>query len=117
MKNQYDYVHLNGSEKLYGEKNLLGSQLEILNVLRSFQIFSLLRKEELLLKVALKTKISELHYLIDVFEKTFPKSSFKMEDSGKKKGGVKKSKEDLELQAEIESVRRKIEELGRGVVQ
>lgn len=110
-----EYVGLTGAEKVYGEKQLLQAQLELLNLTKSFKAYKLLRKEELLLKVGLKSKIGEVLVLIDKFERSLPKTSYKPEEKKAIERKKKISREDMALAVEIAEVRRKLEELKRGM--
>ncbi len=110
-----EYVGVSAGEKVQGEKNLLNARLELLNMMKSFQAYRLLRKEEILLKISLKMKIAEALELVEKFEKCLPKSNFRLPDEEDIKKREKKNKEHLELQNEIELVRRKLEELKRGI--
>ena len=68
-----EYVGLSGAEKIYAEKNLLRMQLEILELLKGFQEYGKARKEGLVLRVALKSKIGEALDALREMEKVLPK--------------------------------------------
>src|SRR3989344_4146898 len=55
----FEYIKLSPTEIIYGKRNLLQSQVELLQTLQRYKTYHQLRKEELLLKVALKTKVEE----------------------------------------------------------
>lgn len=110
-----EYVGLNGTERYFGQGSLLKAQLELLGMIRSFQVYTLLRKEELLLKVSLKMKIEEVQKCIADLEKLFPKTIYSDPYSVGEEKVEKKSKEELDLQSEIESIKRKLQVLNTGL--
>ncbi len=69
-----EYVKLSGSERVYGEKNLLQSQLEFLDSIRAFKNYKRLRSEEFRLKVGLKSKIGETLAALERIEDLLPKT-------------------------------------------
>jgi len=68
-----EYVKIDTPEINYGEKNLLQSQLGIINITKKFKEYERLRKEELLLKIHLKSKIEELKNSLSFFDRLIPK--------------------------------------------
>ncbi|MBU0760622.1 MAG: hypothetical protein KJ600_03470 [Nanoarchaeota archaeon] len=104
-----EFVKLSSSEKFYGAKHLLQSQLELLNLVQSFRDYKTLRNEELVLKVALKSKVEGTLELIAKLEKVLPKTEYGTREKVVK-GGKKKEKK-LSLKEEIERVREKLEKL------
>lgn len=68
-----EYLKLTVPEINYGEKNLLQTQLGIINITKRFKEYEKLRKEELLLKIHLKSKIEELNNSLSFFDKLLPK--------------------------------------------
>lgn len=85
-----EYVRISHPERIYGQKNFLQSQLEFLNLIKNFRTYKNLRKEEFVLKVALKASIGEALDLIGKLDGKLPKTEFKMPRKIKKK-----SKKDL----------------------
>jgi len=55
-----EFIKLNTSEQNYGKKNLLYSEMELLNMLKRFRKYKELRKEELALKSLLKKTVKSL---------------------------------------------------------
>ena len=70
-----EHVRIQSAERQFGEKNLLHAQLDIISFIRRYGSFKTLRTEEMLLKIALKTKIAEAKESLDLFEKLLPKPS------------------------------------------
>ncbi len=78
-----EYVKLAHSERVYGETNLLQSQFSLLTVLKQYQVYELLRKEELLMKIELKKKIGELKEFLEILSKALPESKLIQEQEKK----------------------------------
>lgn len=70
-----EYVRLSKPENVYGERNLLKAQMEILKLTKSYEEYKKLRKEEFSLKVILKTKIEEAKNCIKLLDSLLPKTN------------------------------------------
>ena len=93
-----EYVRISPPEQVYGETNLLQTQLSLLTTLKHYQEYELLRKEELLTKIELKKCISEAKEFLESVSKCLPESKL------------------LEEQEKEERMRRQIIEKIEGVV-
>lgn len=100
-----EYVRLSGNEILYGEKNLLKSQLELADLLKKIKLYHKLRREELLLKIALRRKLEETSDSIKLFQKILPKT-----EADKPKVEKKKIKP-MTLEQEIEDIKHRLDKL------
>ncbi|MBU0466627.1 MAG: hypothetical protein KKF39_03030, partial [Nanoarchaeota archaeon] len=109
-----EYIRLSPPEKDYGKKHLLSSQLELLNLIQSFQKYRSLRNEELVLKVALKNKTEETLTWIDKLERILPKAHYKVPVGLAGEKERKKRERKLSLQEEIDKIRAKLGKLNRG---
>jgi hypothetical protein len=69
-----EYVRISPPEQVYGETNLLQTQLSLLTTLKHYQEYELLRKEELLMKIELKKCIFEAKEFLDSTSKSLPES-------------------------------------------
>lgn len=106
-----EYVKFSGHEKIYGEKNVLYIELDLLKMLKRVDNFKNLRQEELVLKIALKKRISELIEAMNLIDKLIPHHKMRglhkeeeiMDEAEKKKNWT--------LEQELEAIRRKLEEL------
>ena len=108
-----EYVRISSAEKVYGQKNCLHSQLEILNLIRGFNAYKGLRKKELQLKVTLRAKVESLLQSLESFEKLLPHTSYKPEVARREK---EIEKEDVSsLEDEVAFIRRKLEKLHGGL--
>ena len=108
----------------YGETTLLQSQLNLINLLKQYQEYEKLRKEEIFLKIDLKKKIGEAGEFLGHLSKILPES--KLLEEQKKKEEIhkeitkeiksttqtpKKKESKLSLDQEIEEIRKKLEKL------
>ncbi len=106
-----EYIRLSRPEKIYGEKNLLKAQMEILRLIKSFEKYKSLRKEELNLKILLKTKIDETQEKIKLLDTLLPKVKDKRFLVKQEKESPLSLKKRLSLEQQIEFIRKKIESL------
>ncbi len=104
------YVKLNHSEKIFGEKDLLNSQVDILNLVKKIQNYRHLRNQELAAKILLRKKIAEILDELKILDKTLPKPKELGNKEGKMKRRTGKERRQ-DLESEIEEIRRKIERL------
>ena len=103
-----EYVSFTDVERRFIEENYLNVHLEFLGMIKKLKAYSLLRREELLLKIKLKAKFEEIFTKIELFEKCLPK----IRSRGINEERVeKKTSEDFNLEREIEEVRWKLERL------
>lgn len=111
-----EFVRLSDPERVYGQRNLLHSQLEVLNLVKSFSNYNKLRKEEFELKVALKSKIGEVYELIDSLENKLPKSDYKIPKTIKSNfKEQKEKKQKLNVQEEMLELQEKLRRLQSGM--
>jgi hypothetical protein len=104
-----EHIRLSAYETIYGEKLLLQSQLDILNIMKRSRAYKKMRDEELLLKIQLKTKIDECLNDLQVLEKALPKPT--MKEGQKEFPEAKLDKERFSLEQEIEEIKRKLSRL------
>jgi len=78
-----EFVRLTSPELVYGETNLLQSEMNLLTMLKQYQEYEFLRKEELFLKVELKKKIGEMREHLNALAKLLPESNFEHEQARK----------------------------------
>jgi predicted sugar kinase len=101
------YIKLEHSQKNAIKKNLLYSEMGLLNTLKNYKMYKKLKKQELALKKLLKKVVSQIKGEISNFEKMIPKIN---ENSGKTFTSSSGKKRD-ELQDEINIIKRKIQML------
>lgn len=78
-----EFVRITSPELVYGETNLLQSEMNLLTMLKQYQEYEFLRKEELYLKVELKKGIGELREHLNALAKMLPESNFEHEQARK----------------------------------
>ena len=106
-----EYVRLSSSEKFYGQKVLLRAQLEAINNLNCFENYKKLRSEELVLRVALKTKIEETLETISKLSRMLPRADFSFLEAKKEFRVGMKEKKPSSLIEEVMLIRKKLEQL------
>src|SRR3989344_2080633 len=67
-----EYIRIEKAEQLRGQKELLKSQIEILTIMKRYQQFKKLRKQELMMKTAFKRALSEINEHMKIIERTLP---------------------------------------------
>ena len=109
-----EYVKLSASERIYGAKGLLQSQVSNLQLMKHFREFEKLRKEELALKIELRTKIDHTLQLVDSFIKGLPVThmSAEIEEKGKDLFPEFQDKDEKKMKTlddELNEIKRKLE--------
>ena len=108
-----EHVRIEPTERIFAEKNLLHSQLDIISLIRRYESYKSLRAEELLLKIALKAKIAEAKESLDTFDKLLPKPAIvpKMPKAHSEQEHAEQHvahKRKQTLQEEVEEIRKKL---------
>jgi len=110
-----EFVRFVRPEAVYGEKNILHSELGLLSVVKKIRAYKKLRAEELILRIALKKKFDESLECLQILDKLLPHDKLagleRRREKAKEEKGLEK--ENLSLEQELESIRRKIEGLQR----
>ncbi len=104
-----EYIQLTLSESVIGKKNLLYSQINILDLIKRLQESKKIKDEKLAIKLLIRKKANEAIEELKSLYKLLPQIR---EDSSETDYEIKtkeRRREDLEL--EIESIRRQIERL------
>ncbi|MSS74873.1 hypothetical protein EXS73_01525 [Candidatus Pacearchaeota archaeon] len=72
-----EYVRFAQSEAVHGQKNLLESQVNLLQGLKRFKAYRLLRAEEIHLKIQLKQQMDTLAEQLNILNRVLPQTEFK----------------------------------------
>lgn len=107
-----EYIRISKEQSVYGQKNLLQAELETLTCVKRMRAFKDLRKEEIILKIALKNKIEEVKEILNILEKILPKThDDKKVHTNEKIDSIysQESKQKISLETELEEIRRKLE--------
>ncbi len=104
-----EYVSINPAQQVYGKKNLLYCEMELLNSIKRYESYQKLKKDEHTLKKALKKKIAELHEDVRKMLELIPKVKQPEYPSEKKSNTSNKRK--LDLEEKIQEIKRRIAEL------
>ena len=111
-----EYVRLSPSERVYGARTLLQSQVSNLQLMKHFREYERLRKEELALKIELRTKIDHTLQLVESFIKGLPATHMSTEIDEKGKGPFSEfedheDKKIKSLDQELNEIKRKLDAL------
>lgn len=108
-----EHIRLQQAERVFGEKNLLHAQLNIISLMKRYESYKELRSQELLLKIALKTKLAEAADSLALFDKLLPKPAIvpkavkhAFNATAEHTSTLHKKKQTLE--AEVDEIRRKL---------
>ena len=106
----YEYIKFNPQEMRFSQKNFLQSQLDLLEATKSMRNYQKLRREEFMLRIALKNKIDQTKQSITLLNQMLPKASPPPEKKHKipLSGQTKK---DLSLQQEIDLIKKKLSQI------
>lgn len=122
MKEQQNLIHvkIDYEEALQSKRDILASEKDILQILKTLKRYHLLRKEELTLKLKLQVKIKELELNLKKLSETLPKVKTsplpKKEESkdGKATTATPKTKEEKEeddLEKQLREIQDKLRSL------
>jgi len=103
-----EYISFEPSQQTYAKKNFLYCEMEILNIIKRYQIYKKLRKEELALKSLLKKTVGEVRDEIKKFDSLLPTTKY---DKFKPADISTSPKKRKDLESEIDAIKRKIAEL------
>lgn len=76
-----EYINISPSENAYSQKNMLSAQIDLLNSAKHIRTYKSLRKEELALKILIKTKISEIYEQMNILDKLLPRTKEEKQSS------------------------------------
>ena len=80
-----EYVRLQKPELVFGETNLLESELNAVLLLKQYRAFRMLRKKEFLYKIELKRALAEAKAHLDVLDRLLPQTRYLEEKKEEKK--------------------------------
>lgn len=103
-----EYIRLSRQEVLYGQKNFLKAQLDVLDLVKHYLLFLKARKEEFILKIELKNKLEDTKNNIILLERMLPRVYSAETEAKKKVHFEKESKEVSSLEQEIELIKQKL---------
>lgn len=104
-----EYIKFSEDEKVFGVKNLLQGQVSMLNIIKHFNRFREIRKEEMTLRIALKSKLAESLTLLNSIVSEMPK--VKMNETEEQVFDKEKIEKKQVMENELEEIRRKLESL------
>ena len=99
-----EYIKVNALERTHGERSLLESQLNLLDVIKILKNYKEHRKKELLLKIELKNKTLETLEHLKILKKSLPRAHLiDKEESA--------DKESFSIEKQLADIRSKLEKL------
>lgn len=112
MSTDSEYIMLTSAETEYGDKNLLYAQLDLLSMVKRYKSYEALRKQELTLKISLKSKAEEAVVSLNTLSKSLPKATLVSEKQlGSEPGPLLPQKKTASLDEEIDIIKQKLAKL------
>ncbi len=113
-KESHVYVQLSPEEFAKSKRDILSYQLELLNIIKAMKRYSLLREAEISMKIKLQSMLREVGENLRKIKSNLPEVEephLKQKNKPIKTPSIEYYDHDLESQ--LESIRRKLEEIGR----
>jgi len=106
------YVEIVSEESINSQRNILSYQMSLLNMMKSIKRYSLIRDNELGLKIDLQNTIKDTNENIKKILINFPKV-----EEHKQKAPIEKAPKieyyNQDLESQLAQIRRKLEEIGK----
>lgn len=111
------YVKMGYDESLDSKKNLLSTEVSLLNLIKSINAYHSIRLEELKIKAGIYRAIKELSLTMRKTKSSFPffkvpENKSKKENLMQKEIKVPKEKVDNNLESELQEIQEKLRNLG-----
>lgn len=104
-----EYIGFDETERMFAKKNMLHSQINILEIVKKMREYQKIREEKLAVKMLIKKKASEAIEELKGLYKQLPSVNEKVKEELEEIKHEHRNREDLEL--EIEQIKRQIEKL------
>jgi len=104
------HVRLDYVNALNAKKNLLGAEINLLQIIRKMKAYRLIRKKEMAGKNKLRVEIGKLRKQMDGLEKVLPTENVKI-DRRKNKNKVVDAERNID--SELAEIKRKLAGLGK----
>ena len=106
-----EYVKISYPEKKYGERNLLYSQMQLINTNKRILAYKEIRNKEIALKLELKIKINEALELLSKLDKMLPHVKMHAEEKLKEKILQEHEVKKEDFEDELQRIKRKLSAL------
>ncbi|VVB83258.1 Uncharacterised protein [uncultured archaeon] len=110
------YVKMEYSESIESKKNILSTEVSLLNLIKSLKEYHSIRLEELKIKAQIYKAIKELNLTMRKTKSTFPflkiPEKNKKENLPLREARVPKEKVDNNLESELQEIQEKLRNLG-----
>lgn len=103
------HIKIEYEDALNAKKQLLSTELSLLQTLKRLKNYKFLRAKEIAVKNRLALEISSLKSRLNLMNSTFPQEEIKNKST--KKESLNKKEENLEISKELEEIQRKLERL------
>jgi hypothetical protein len=110
MKMETRHVKLDYVNALSAKKDLLGAEINLLQIVRKIKAYRMIRKKEMVTKNKLRLEIGKLRKLMDGLVSHLPTENVKMDKRKNKKKKV--DEEGRNLDNELREIKKKLERLG-----
>lgn len=111
MATETRHVKLDYVSALAAKKDLLGAEINLLQIVRKMKAYRQVRKKEMTAKNKLRIEIGKLRKSMESVEKHLPSENIK-EDKRKNKG-KKIIEEGKNLDSELQDIKKKLAKLGK----
>jgi len=103
------HVRINFEEALNAKKQMLASEMNILQIVKRLKQYQILRKRELATKTKLKLALANLNTKIDLIQSTFPDEGNQPKVDKRKRRITKEERKNF--QEELDDIRDKLAKL------
>jgi len=104
-----EYIGLNHPQQVYAQRNLLYAEMEVLQMVKRYQVYKKLRKEELALKNLLRKKIAEVKEQLQFLSHKLPPVNFeRLGFEPRQKLSPEQLKKRNKLDDEIEDIKKRL---------
>jgi len=105
------HVRLEYEEAVGGRKELLSSQMNVLQLMQKIKNYKIFRKRELILKGKLKKQFSELKHHLTEIHHFFPEDKTEQESEIRIKNKNIDEKHNKDIEYELQEIKEKLERL------
>lgn len=111
------YIRFGYDESVQAKKEVLSSEMSVLNVMKIMRRYNLLRDEELKIKVQMYKMVKDLNLAIRKTRSTFPflkiPKKVKGEEISNKSAVISQEHFDADLEAQLKEIQKRLESISR----
>lgn len=114
IKMETRHIRIDYEDALNVKKNLLTSEINLLQTLKKVKNYKTLRKKEMTEKNKLKTKLASIRTKLNLIESSFPQEETKVKRVKKRERISRKNEEiSSNLHSELQDIKEKLAKLGK----